>query len=83
MESPSTNRTALVQNWHEIDWRLANDKVLKLQQLILEAFRMEKMSEVKRLQNDLTRSFSARALAVRRVTSNAGKNTPGPDDVLW
>jgi len=35
------------------------------------------------LQHLLTSSFYAKALAVKRVTSNKGKKTPGVDGVLW
>jgi RNA-directed DNA polymerase len=35
------------------------------------------------LQRLLTRSFYAKLLAVKRVTSNKGKRTPGVDKVLW
>jgi RNA-directed DNA polymerase len=38
---------------------------------------------VQALQHLLTHSFSGKALAVRRVTENQGKNTPGIDKVLW
>jgi RNA-directed DNA polymerase len=31
----------------------------------------------------LVNSFAARALAVKRVTENAGKKTPGVDGELW
>jgi RNA-directed DNA polymerase len=31
----------------------------------------------------LTHSFAAKLLAVKRVTENSGKNTPGVDGVLW
>jgi hypothetical protein len=31
----------------------------------------------------LTHSFSGKALAVKRVTENKGKNTPGVDKVIW
>ena len=30
-----------------------------------------------------THSFSGKALAVRRVTTNRGKNTPGVDNIVW
>lgn len=39
--------------------------------------------KVKALQWLLTHSFSAKALAVRRVTENQGKHTPGVDGVTW
>jgi len=35
------------------------------------------------LQYLLTHSFSAKAYAVRKVTTNKGKNTPGVDKKLW
>ncbi len=31
----------------------------------------------------LTRSFSSKALAVRRVTENQGRKTPGVDGEIW
>jgi RNA-directed DNA polymerase len=38
---------------------------------------------VKSLQWLLTHSFSGKALAVRRVTENQGKKTPGVDGITW
>jgi RNA-directed DNA polymerase len=38
---------------------------------------------VQALQHLLTHSFSAKALAVKRVTDNPGKRTPGVDGILW
>jgi RNA-directed DNA polymerase len=38
---------------------------------------------VKALQRLLTRSFSGRAMAVKRVTENKGKNTAGVDREIW
>lgn len=38
--------------------------------------------DILKTQHKLVRSFAARALAVRRVTSSDGKNTPGIDGVL-
>lgn len=40
-------------------------------------------NKVKTLQWLLTHSFYAKALAVKRVTSNKGKNTAGVDHELW
>lgn len=39
--------------------------------------------KVKSLQRMLTRSFTAKALAVKRVTENQGKRTSGVDRELW
>lgn len=38
---------------------------------------------MKRLQYLLTHSFYAKALAVRHVTTNKGKNTAGVDGTIW
>jgi len=38
---------------------------------------------VKALQWLLTHSLSGKALAVKRVTENKGKNSPGADKVIW
>jgi RNA-directed DNA polymerase len=42
-----------------------------------------KLGKVKALQWLLTHSFSGKALAVKRVTENDGKNTAGVDKVTW
>jgi len=40
-------------------------------------------NKVRSLQYLIPRSFYAKLLAVKRVTSNKGKKTPGVDGVLW
>src|SRR5260370_7244935 len=40
-------------------------------------------NKVKALQRLLTHSYSGKALAVRRVTENNGKRTPGVDRIVW
>jgi len=40
-------------------------------------------NKVKALQWLLTHSFSGKALAVKRVTQNKGRNTPGVDKITW
>ncbi len=65
--------------WHTIDWSKANRNVRRLQVRIVKALREGKPRLVRALQFILTRSFSGRALAVRRVTENKGKRTPGTD----
>jgi RNA-directed DNA polymerase len=42
-----------------------------------------KHHKVKALQWLLTHSFSGKALAIRRVTENRGKKTPGVDGIIW
>src|SRR3989475_8397515 len=70
-------------DWHSIDWKKAHKIVNRLQARIVQATKAGKRNKVKALQRLLTHSFSGKALAVRRVTENQGKNTPGVDRVLW
>jgi RNA-directed DNA polymerase len=53
--------------------------VRRLQARIVKAQEAGKYNKVKALQYLLTRSQSARVLAVERVTQNDGKNTAGVD----
>jgi RNA-directed DNA polymerase len=69
--------------WHAIDWRKAHNNVSRLQTRIVKATQEGKWGKVKALQRLLTHSFSGKALAVKRVTENQGKNTPGVDKVTW
>ena len=70
-------------NWTDIDWVRCETAVQKLQGRIVKAQREGRPGKVKALQWTLTHSFYAKALAVKRVTSNKGKNTAGVDKVLW
>ena len=72
-----------VTDWHAIDWKSANHNVRRLQARIVKATQEGKWGKVKALQRLLTHSFSGKALAVRRVTENQGKNTPGVDRITW
>ena len=70
-------------NWTDIDWVRCEAAVQKLQGRIVKAQKEGRPGKVKALQWTLTHSFYAKALAVKRVTSNKGKNTVGVDKVLW
>lgn len=70
-------------HWHAINWHLVQRKVRGLQVRIAQATKEGQWRRVSSLQRLLTRSFAARALAVRRVTENRGKKTPGVDGELW
>jgi RNA-directed DNA polymerase len=70
-------------DWHAIDWQKANQNVRRLQARIVKATQEGRWGKVKALQRLLTHSFSGKALAVRRVTENQGKNTPGVDGEIW
>lgn len=69
--------------WENIDWNKCEKAVSKLQARIVKAQKEGKFGKVKALQWTLTHSFYAKALAVKRVTSNDGKKTSGVDKVLW
>jgi RNA-directed DNA polymerase len=70
-------------NWHAIDWPTAQRTVRRLQARIVKATQEKRWGKVKALQHLLTRSFSGKALAVKQVTENSGKKTPGVDRVVW
>jgi RNA-directed DNA polymerase len=70
-------------NWQQIDWQKAHCIVRRLQVRIAEATRQGRWNKVKALQWIRTHSFYAKALAVKRVTENQGKRTPGVDRVVW
>ena len=64
-----------VTDWSAIDWQSVNQNVRRLQARIVKATKEKRWGKVKALQRLLTHSFSGKALAVRRVTENQGKNT--------
>ena len=69
--------------WNQIDWKKAEELVNRLQIRIVKATLEKKWRLVKRLQYLMTNSFYAKALAVKRVATNKGKNTPGIDGAVW
>jgi RNA-directed DNA polymerase len=73
----------MLKTWTQIDWAVARADLAGLQYEVLKAFKSGNMTEVRHAQNKLIRSFSARCLAVRKATSNKGKNTYGIDRVLY
>ena len=70
-------------DWKSIDWRQTTANVRRLQARIVKATTMGRWGRVKVLQRLLTHSFSGKVMAVRRVTENSGKKTPGVDRVIW
>jgi RNA-directed DNA polymerase len=71
------------KKWKSIDWEHTRRQVRRLQIRIAKAVKEGRYNRVKVLQYLLTRSLYARLLAVKRVTTNKGKSTPGVDGVLW
>lgn len=81
--SKDENSVAYAIRWNSIDWKKAKAVVSRLQYRISKAAMEGKHTLVARLQHLLTNSFSAKALAVKQVTSTKGKRTPGVDNVIW
>jgi RNA-directed DNA polymerase len=73
----------IVKGWHDVDWQAAHRNVRRLQSRIVKATKEGKWGKVKALQHMLTHSFSAKTLAVKRVTENQGNKTPGVDKIVW
>jgi RNA-directed DNA polymerase len=69
--------------WDGINWAKVQRHVRGLQTRMVKASQAGRHNKVKALQWLLTHSFSGRALAVKRVTENNGRNTPGVDKVTW
>ena len=68
--------------WRTVNWRKLECRVYKLQKRIYKASSRGDIKTVRRLQKTLMRSWSAKMLAVRRVTQdNQGKKTAGIDGI--
>ena len=62
----------IATNWNNIDWKKADSDLADLQYNILKAHRKEDSNLMLTTQHALIRSFAARCLTVRKVTSNQG-----------
>lgn len=69
--------------WNDIDFKKTKGHIKKLQMRLAKAFQDGAYGKAEFLQHKLIHSFEAKALAVKVVTSNTGKHTPGVDGVLW
>jgi RNA-directed DNA polymerase len=79
MSKTLSNQTV---EWNKIPWRKLERYVFKLQKRIYRASSRGDVRAVRRLQKTLMRSWSAKCLAVRRVTQdNQGKKTAGVDAI--
>jgi RNA-directed DNA polymerase len=70
-------------DWSQIDWNQAEKNVRRLQARIVKATGEGRWGKVRSLQRLLTHSHSGKVLAVKRVTTNRGKRTPGVDGEIW
>lgn len=68
--------------WRTIKWQKLERRVYKLQKRIYQSSKNGDVKAIRRFQKTLINSWSARTLAVRRVTQdNRGKKTAGVDGV--
>ena len=78
----SVRRRRHIEDWKALPWKEIERSVFRLQQRIYRAERRGDYEQVHNLQRLLLHSWSARCLAVRRVSQdNRGKRTPGVDGV--
>src|SRR5262249_54838996 len=69
--------------WQSIPWRKVWRNVRRLRARIVKAVREGRGGKVQTLVYLLTHSFSGRAAAILRVTTNQGASTPGVDGDCW
>lgn len=69
--------------WQDINWPVCYQTVARLQARMVKATQKGRWGKVRSLQWILTHSFSAKAIAVRTVTENRGRKTPGIDGKTW
>jgi len=70
-------------NWHTISWPTVIKKVNRRQRRITKAVKEGRWGKVKALMYLVSKSFYPKLLAVFRVTTNKGGNTPSVDNVIW
>jgi RNA-directed DNA polymerase len=79
--SKTLNKNQTVE-WKDLNWRKLEKVTFKLQKRIFQASERGDVKAVRQLQKTLINSWSAKCIAVRRVTQdNQGKNTAGVDGV--
>ena len=68
--------------WNQLNWQKLEKAVFKLQKRIFRASQRGDIASIRKLQKTLIRSWSAKCIAVRKVTQdNSGKKTAGVDGV--
>ncbi|WRH65017.1 MAG: group II intron reverse transcriptase/maturase [Planktothrix sp. GU0601_MAG3] len=79
--SKTLNKNQTVE-WKDLNWRKLEKVTFKLQKRIFRASERGDVKAVRKLQKTLINSWSAKCIAVRRVTQdNQGRNTAGVDGV--
>jgi RNA-directed DNA polymerase len=79
----ASSTLAPLDPFNVLNWSAIRARVNRLQMRIAKAVRDKRYGKVKALQWILTHSYEAKLLAVKRVTENRGRRTPGVDGILW
>jgi RNA-directed DNA polymerase len=83
-QAPTTGAPARPETaWLQADWAHITTEVNRLQVRLAKATQAGRWGKVQALQRLLSRSHSGKMLAVKRVTENRGKSTPGVDGKVW
>ncbi|VXD11818.1 group II intron reverse transcriptase/maturase [Planktothrix paucivesiculata] len=78
----SKTQNNLTVEWKDLNWRKLEKVTFKLQKRIFRASERGDVKAVRKLQKTLINSWSAKCIAVRRVTQdNQGRNTAGVDGI--
>jgi RNA-directed DNA polymerase len=78
------NKQQLADNWNNIDWKIIDKEVGKLQRRIFVAKLSGNLGQIRRLQKILIKSKANLLYSIRRITSiNRGKKTAGIDKLKY
>jgi RNA-directed DNA polymerase len=78
MNKSNTQSQQLMVEWNNVKWRKLERQVFKLQKRIHQASKRGDIKTVRKLEKTLIKSWSAKMLAVRKVTQdNQGKKASG------
>lgn len=82
MKKSKARGFAPMKEWAGVNWQKLEKRLFKLQKRIYRASQRDDVRAVRRLQKTLMKSWTAKMIAVRRVTQdNKGKKTAGVDGV--
>jgi RNA-directed DNA polymerase len=66
----------------QVNWKSAYKWLEQKQSSLLEAYEKNNIGMVRHIQISILKDYRTAAIAVRRVTTNPGKRTPGTDGSL-
>ena len=66
----------------QVNWKTANDWLSRKQSALLEAYEKNNIEMIRHIQISILKDYRTTAIAVRRVTTNSGRKTPGTDGFI-